>query len=81
MPSGIVIGLMLIWLIARGAWHNVVVLLALLVYVATIGADNQNFSFLIVAVVSAIMIATQAFGPRAGDDTPTDDDSGERRDD
>lgn len=31
MLSGIVIGLMLIWMIAVGAWHNVIVLLALLV--------------------------------------------------
>ncbi len=75
MPSGIVIGLMLIWMIARGAWHNVIVLLALLVYVATIGADNQTFSLLIVASVSVVMIAMEFYGPdrREADDEGVDE--------
>ena len=85
MPSGIVIGLMLIWMIARGAWHNVIVLVALLVYVATAGADNQTFSLFVVAAVSVVMIVMQSFGPLARN--PDDDDmeggqeSSEQRDD
>jgi len=79
MPSGIVIGLMLIWVIANGAWHNVIVLLALLVYVATVGADNQTFSLLVVAAVSAVMIALHYFGPaarREDDEDPDRDKDG-----